>query len=117
MKRTALKRKTPMRRMSPKRKAYLASPERQAGLDHMGRVAALPCLVCGAWPSEVHHLYGPRDDMRTIPLCPQHHRREFGPGAYHYSRRKFNETHGSDDDLLAKTMTRLHEAGIMEVKR
>jgi hypothetical protein len=51
---------------------------------------------------EVHHLPDPRDDFRVIPLCPPHHRREFGPGAYHYSRKAFNVAHGSDDELLAR---------------
>lgn len=68
----------------------------------MARVAELPCLVCGSWPVEIHHMPDPRSDMRVIPLCPQHHRREFGPSAYHYSRRAFNDLHGSDADLLAR---------------
>jgi hypothetical protein len=68
----------------------------------MARVAELPCLVCGAWIVEVHHLPYPRSDMRVIPLCPQHHRREYGAGAYHYSRRAFNALHGSDAELLAR---------------
>ena len=72
-------------RVSKKRAAYLASPEREAGKAHMGRVAQLRCLVCGAWPVEVHHEGKPRSDMNCLPLCPRHHRREFGPGAYHYS--------------------------------
>lgn len=92
----------PLPRFSAKRKAYLSSPERAEGKAHMARVAQLPCMVCGAWPVEVHHLPDPRSDMRVIPLCPQHHRREYGTGAYHYSRRAFNAAHGSDADLLAR---------------
>ncbi len=99
----------PMRKVSDKRAAYLASPERTAGKAHMARVAMLPCLVCGAWPSEVHHLPDPRADQRTIPLCKFHHRREFGPQAYHYSRRNFNALHGSDEVLLARTMAMLQK--------
>jgi len=89
-------------KQSAKRKAYLSSPDREAGKAHMARVAELPCLVCGSWPVEVHHLPDPRLDMRVIPLCPMHHRREYGPGAYHYSRRAFNNLHGSDDELLSR---------------
>lgn len=89
-------------KLSAKRKAYLASPEREEGKANMARVAALPCLVCGSWHVEVHHLPDPRSDMRVIPLCPKHHRREYGAGAYHYSRRAFNDLHGSDDELLAR---------------
>jgi hypothetical protein len=40
----------PMPRVSEKRAAYKASPEGAAGRAHMGRVAQLPCLVCGACP-------------------------------------------------------------------
>jgi hypothetical protein len=58
---------------------------------HMGRVAALGCMLCihlgfGASPAEVHH---PRAGMGMgmrashldgIPLCPAHHR---GPEGLH----------------------------------
>lgn len=87
-------------RMSKKRAAYLASPEREAGKEHMGRVAQLRCLVCGAWPVEVHHEGKPRSDMNCLPLCPRHHRREFGPGAYHYSPKAFYAAHGPSTELL-----------------
>lgn len=103
MKRAPLARKTPLKKRSPKRAAYLASPERKAAEARMGKVAQLPCLVCGAWPVEVHHLPHPRDDLRTVALCPPHHRREFGPQAYHYSRKAFNAKHGADEELLART--------------
>jgi hypothetical protein len=67
----------------------------------MATLAQCSCLICGARPVEIHHLPDPRCDMRTIPLCPAHHRREFGPGSYHYSRRAFNAAHGSDEYLLS----------------
>ena len=92
-----------VRKVSSKRAAYLASTARVDGLAHMARVSELPCLVCGSRPVEVHHFPDPRSDMRVGPLCPAHHRREFGPGAYHYSRRAFNDRHGSDDELMART--------------
>jgi hypothetical protein len=69
---------------------------------HMAAVAALPCLVCGRYGVEVHHLGKPRNDMRVAPLCPRHHRREFGPGAYHYSPKAFHAEHGDERMLLAK---------------
>lgn len=65
----------PMRRVSRKRAEYLASPERAEGKAHMANVAMLHCLVCGAWPVEVHHEWTPRSDKRVLPLCPRHHRR------------------------------------------
>ncbi|MDK8874363.1 hypothetical protein [Paracoccus sp. SSJ] len=69
---------------------------------HMRAVAHLPCLVCGCWPVEVHHEGRPRSNMRVLPLCPKHHRREFGPTAYHYSPRAFYAAHGTSDELLAR---------------
>jgi hypothetical protein len=94
-------------RVSKKRAAYLSSPERESGKTHMGRVAQLPCLVCGAQPVEVHHEGKPRSDMNCLPLCPPHHRREYGVGAYHYSPKAFYTAHGPSEELLAKTMLML----------
>ena len=90
----------PVRKISAKRAAYLASDERQEAKKHMEVVAMLPCLVCSAWPVEVHHEGKPRSDMNVLPLCSKHHRREFGPGAYHYSPRAFYAEHGDSDKLL-----------------
>jgi len=98
----AKKPRKPLPRQSAKRKAYMASQARAEGLAHMARVAQLPCLVCGAWPVEVHHATKPRNDMEVLPLCPRHHRREYGPGAYHYSPRAFYALHGSSAELLAR---------------
>ncbi len=98
-------------KQSAKRKAYLASTARVDGLAHMGKVAQLPCIVCGARPVEVHHMPSPRSDMRVAPLCPPHHRREYGPGAYHYSRQAFNEAHGSDDEILQRVARMVDGAG------
>lgn len=89
-----------LRRISNRRAAYLASDERKAGLDHMAAVARLPCLICGAWPSEAHHEGKPRSDTNVLPLCPRHHLREFGPGAYHYSPKAFYALHGDSKSLL-----------------
>lgn len=59
------------------------------------------CMVCGIWPAELHHATRPRDHRKVLPLCPQHHRREFGAGAYHYSPRAFLAAHGEIETLLA----------------
>lgn len=99
-----------LRPISAKKAARKATERAHGALEHMAKVAALPCLVCGAWPVEVHHLPDPRSDFRTIPLCPAHHRREYGPQAYHYSRRNFNAAHGSDDDLLKRVKALLGPA-------
>lgn len=95
-------RRKAVRAISKRRAAYLASPERQEGLMHMARVALLRCLVCGCHGVEVHHEGKPRSDFTVLPLCPAHHRREFGPGAYHYSPKAFYAEHGDSRMLLAK---------------
>jgi hypothetical protein len=92
-------------RVSKKRAAYLASDDRKAGLAHMERVARLPCLVCGAHLVEVHHEGKPRSDLRVLPLCAAHHRREWGAGAIHYSPRAFYALHGPSDALLARVQS------------
>jgi len=90
----------PIPKQSRKRKAYMASEARVEGLAHMERVAQEGCIVCGARPVEVHHEGKPRSDMNVLPICPPHHRREFGPGSYHYSPRAFYAKHGSSEELL-----------------
>ncbi|MDP0925685.1 hypothetical protein Q0601_00725 [Paracoccus onubensis] len=93
--------KGPLGQKGEKRKPRSAS-KTKAEKDHMEAVDGLPCLVCGAWPVEVHHEGEPRSNMRVLPLCPPHHRREFGPGAYHYSKRAFYAAHGSSEELLKR---------------
>jgi len=68
----------------------------------MGRVAQLPCLVCGAWPVDVHHEGRPRSDFNVLALCPRHHRQEYGPGAYHYDKPAFYAKHGDSLSLLRR---------------
>ena len=104
-----IKAKTPMRKRSRKREAYLASHEREEGKAHMARVAQLPCLVCGASQVEVHHMPDPRSDMRVLPLCPRHHRAEYGPGAFHHSKPAFYAAHGSPEALLKRVEDMLRE--------
>jgi hypothetical protein len=66
----------------------------------MEKIAAMPCMVCGAHLVEVHHATIPHNDMQVLPLCPMHHRREYGLGAYHYSPKAFRNLHGPIADLL-----------------
>ena len=89
----------------------------------MGKVADLCCIVCRNkgyedTPAEVDHIRDLKDrltdHMRTIPLCPIHHRtgmlhrdpsgltgwdrwREVG---YHQAPREFHRRYGSKRDLL-----------------
>ena len=80
--------------------------------DHLGRVAALGCLLCGQ-PAQVHHLragqgMGQRaSHFLTVPLCSDHHT-DGGEGvAFHASPRQFEALYGTELDLLARTIERL----------
>lgn len=92
----------PIPRISAKKRAHKAAEKELGALEHMEWVKGLPCLVCGGYGVEVHHEGKPRSDFNVLPLCPQHHRREYGPGAYHYSPKAFYALHGSSAELLAR---------------
>lgn len=98
-----LTRKATLRRTAMKRTPRKAKSAVYRG--HLGCVASLPCLACGAWPVEVHHVHSDgmkritRSDKLTVPLCPGHHRT--GPDAVHtISHAGFTALFGID--LLAE---------------
>jgi len=82
---------------------------------HHERVAKLPCLVCGAWPVDVHHVVGYADRMgrapkrhdRVAPLCKAHHDVQNGPrdSVHALGHRGFYKVHRID--LLSEAI-RLH---------
>lgn len=96
------KARKPLAKASAKKRAKKATEAAHGAREHMARIAAMPCLVCGAWPVELHHEGKPRSDWHVIPLCPRHHRREYGPGSYHYSPKAFYAMHGLRADLLSR---------------
>lgn len=98
-------------KQSARKKAQKAAEKAAGAWEHMAAVKALPCLVCGAYIVEVHHEGKPRSDFNVLPLCPAHHRREFGVGAYHYAPQAFYAVHGSSDELLARVAAMLAEKG------
>ena len=75
-------------------------PSKSAGRDHMARVAALPCVVCGKTPVQVHHCIHDRfsqrkaSDMETIPLCQPCH------DALHADKTAWRAEHGADHEFL-----------------
>lgn len=79
--------------------------------DHMGRVASLPCAVCGASPVEVHHVLEGRtpgrrsSDFLTIPLCPSCHRDNHN--GIHGQRRMWDVMKKTEMSCLADTIERL----------
>jgi ERF superfamily protein len=60
----------------------LSEPRRYRDRAHLEFVSKQPCLVCGRWPSDAHHIrfaqpraLGRRvSDEYTVPLCRTHHR-------------------------------------------
>ena len=105
VKRSPLKQKTPLRKVSAKRRAYRASEAGQEALEHMRRVKALPCVICGSTPpSDAHHCihdrYGSRkaSDFDVIPLCKAHH--QDGPEAIHNGKQTWRDKHGPDHAFL-----------------
>lgn len=76
----------------------------KAESEHMARVAALGCCICGD-PAEVHHVRTKanrkRDNMRVIPLCPEHHRTGGKGVAVHAGKKSWKTAFGlADEDVL-----------------
>lgn len=86
-----------------------------AGKRHMGRVAALDCILCAelgrpGTPGEIHHIRDGQgmaqraSDFLTVCLCPACHR---GPHGMHGDRRLLKQAKMDEMDLLALTIERL----------
>lgn len=84
-----------------------------AGQRHMGRVAALGCVLCrlrgfGPTPAEVHHIRIGQGgaqrapDFLTVPLCPYGCHR--GPKGIHGDRSLLRAANVTELDLLAETL-------------
>lgn len=84
-----LVRKTPLMQTKPLRRGPMRRkpkpPVPEADKRYMARIAAMPCLVCGA-QATVHHvtasIYGgrrSRSNFCVVPLCPAHHQHDHGP--------------------------------------
>ncbi len=73
--------------------------------EHLARVKALPCVICGAPPpSDAHHCIHDRfgtlkaSDYETIPLCKAHH--QWGAEAIHAGKATWREKWGPDHGYL-----------------
>jgi len=111
-----LQAKTRMKQVSSKKRAYRGSEEGKAAKEYLGLVKRVPCVICGSQGvNDAHHCqsgrYGTRkvSDFDTISLCPKHHRHEYGPGAYHYSKSAWEEAHGPDHEYISKTREMIGE--------
>ena len=81
-------------------------PATKAEREHMGMVAELGCIICRR-PAEVHHIAGQgmrASSYETIPLCADHHRNGNIGVAVHSGRRSFEARHGTEEELLSKTL-------------
>ena len=99
----------------------MSKKQNKAEKEHYKKVAALGCIICRLQgyhdtPAEIHHIrtgsgMGQRSsNFDVIPLCPVHHRlgykdkkegiEEFG---YHQSPARFEESYGTELELLETT--------------
>jgi hypothetical protein len=82
-----------------------------ASKRHMGRVAQLPCCLCGAQPVQVHHVREGQgmsqraDDWLAIPLCVDCHT---GKRGIHGDRTMLRIRKVGELDLLAETLETLY---------
>ncbi len=79
---------------------------------HFSRIVELNCIICQS-PAEVHHCFTSmgckKDDLKTIPLCPTHHRTGGYGIALHAGKRVWQDKYGSEMELLNKTIEALNE--------
>ena len=79
---------------------------------HLDRISNMGCILCGS-PAEIHHLRTVcgmsqrANNFLTIPLCSEHHRHGTFGNAIHNGYQEFSKNHGSEGDLLAKTIERM----------
>lgn len=91
-------------------------PATAAEKRHLGRVAELPCAVCGAAPpSMVHHLREGQGMAQraahwlTVPLCHPCHQ---GPSGIHGDKAAWRLRKITELDALAHTIRRLQTNSI-----
>lgn len=109
MKRTGFKpRKSPIRKVSARRRQRHQSPEGKLARAYMLMVKQLPCCICGAPPpSDAHHAICGRystaksSDWDTLPLCKRHH--QDGSEAIHAGKESWVAKHGPDTDYIPAT--------------
>ncbi|HEX8418547.1 MAG TPA: hypothetical protein VF638_00885 [Sphingomonas sp.] len=127
LRRSPITRKTPMSRV----KAFLerrpakprAKPMRKAKpvksqeeRHHHEAVAKMPCIACGGWPVEVHHVrhngrHGiTRDHTCVVPVCAEDHRA--GRNAVHtIGSPQFDALHGLVQFEIGVKLWEQHCAG------
>lgn len=83
---------------------------------HMGRVAALGCIICGG-AATIHHcgtyMGGGRDHKRVIPLCWEHHLGAEGIDGKRMGKRVWEEKYGTEEELLKLVELKLSAGGLI----
>lgn len=80
--------------------------------QYMDRIASLGCIVCGR-PATLHHprfavgMAQRNSDWLVIPLCKTHHQDGGWGQAIHAGQTVFERNHGTEPELLAKTIQKL----------
>jgi len=83
---------------------------RKSESSYMGKVAELPCAICGDMPVHVHHLREGQgmaqraSNYLTVPLCPTCHQ---GPHGVHGDKSLLRARKLTEMDLLASTIESL----------
>jgi len=100
-----------------KRKKQATTAER----EHMGKVAALGCIIDGCYcQAEIHHIrtgmgMGQRaSHFMVLPLCTRHHRTGGYKQAIHAGQKAWEEINGTEVELLIKVEKKLGE--LYEIK-
>jgi len=79
---------------------------------HLGKVAALGCIICGA-PAEIHH---PRfcvgmsqraKHFLAVGLCPEHHRQGNFGHCVHNGHQEFEKNYMTEQEMLSEVVRRL----------
>lgn len=99
--------RTKMKPVSDKKRAYRKSTEGRAAMEYMHAVKGLPCVICGhPTPSDAHHIISERfgsrksSDWDVIPLCKSHH--QDGPEAIHNGKASWQAKHGLDTSYVER---------------
>jgi hypothetical protein len=84
------------------------------------KIAQLPCLVCGAWPVTLHHLYtgggGRKNHDKIAPLCYFHHIGAEGiDGRQKYSKKTWQQKYMTEAEMEAMVHVLLLEDGVNEL--
>lgn len=88
----------------------MKKPTTKDDKEHLGRVAALGCVICGC-PANVHHMrtgkgMGQRaSHYETFPLCHYHHQGSMG--IHHMGTKAWQAMFGRELDFVNEVNARL----------